>query len=133
MRDEIRALCEASIYLSMGVMEAFNKEEALYEKAADALGGHCGIVDRLIDVAALHQDWFNDRKVEWEDMTNGVYVYEVIEDELAKWFVSFFKEHDDFPDDKNLYEFLDARLKEGKMKNGKVYFGPAPGSRVIEV
>lgn len=106
MQDEVRDLCETTTYLSIGVLKALDANH-LYQDVADHLGGHCGIVDRMIDYAEYHQEWFTSRKVDYEDF-NGVYVYEIIEDRLSKWIVQYYKDNRFFPDVQALFKFMDS-------------------------
>lgn len=132
MKKAIHSLCTTSVYLCMGVMEILGEpeHEDLYQMMADKHSGHCGMVSDIIYLADYHEKWFKDRGVDYEDMTDGVYDYEVLEDELSVAIVEHIKEHEALPTEKELFDILDNMLEGRKQKD--VTHGPVPGGRLID-
>ena len=106
MVDATIALCETSVYLSIGVFDLLKGN--LYQTASEKYNGHSGIVEQMIGLAQIHEKWFKDRKIEYEEITDGVYLYDVIETLMARWVVDHFKQHGYLPLEQNVFDWLDS-------------------------
>lgn len=103
---------QATYYLTAGVLELFTSEQI--EEMTDGSGqGQDGLVADLAQYAVYFEEWFVDNKLDGEDLTDGVMLYDIMEDKLPLRIRHFYEAEERLPNKAEFISILEGlRLKE---------------------